>query len=71
MLLIRAARGGGALPEGWRQDIKAGAAAEFPVRAADLMPALSGPALGARLAELEQRWIEAGFAPDKEDLLKQ
>lgn len=45
-----------------------GAGQRFPVRAADLAP-LSGPALGARLRELERAWIDAGFAPTREELL--
>ena len=45
------------------------AAAVFPVRPADLMPALSGPALGARLRALEARWIASGFTLRREDLL--
>lgn len=44
--------------------------ARFPVTAADLMPAYEGPALGRRLAELEQVWIDAGFAPDRDALLR-
>ncbi|MEM9756149.1 MAG: CCA tRNA nucleotidyltransferase [Pseudomonadota bacterium] len=46
------------------------AAAEFPIRATDLMPALSGPALGERLAELEARWIASGFNLSRDDLLR-
>ncbi len=67
--LIRAASGAGALPGGWRDDIAAGAAARFPVTAADLMPAYSGPALGRKLAALERRWIETGFAATRDELL--
>jgi poly(A) polymerase len=49
--------------------IARGAAAVFPVRAADLMPALSGRALGARLARLEAAWIASDFTLDREALL--
>ncbi|WP_296765971.1 CCA tRNA nucleotidyltransferase [Sediminimonas sp.] len=49
--------------------VEAGAAAEFPVKAADLMPALQGPALGRRLKELERRWIASGFRLTREELL--
>jgi len=45
------------------------ASATFPVKADDLMPALQGPALGARLKELETRWIASGFTFTKADLL--
>ena len=43
--------------------------AVFPISAKDLMPAFQGPALGERLAALEQRWIDSGFALSKQDLL--
>lgn len=49
--------------------VEQGAAARFPVAARDLMPAYTGPALGARLAELERRWIDSGFALTRDDLL--
>ncbi|GHD98332.1 poly(A) polymerase [Defluviimonas sp. 20V17] len=55
-------------PEGWQQAIALGADASFPVRAADLQ-GLEGPALGARLRELEARWIASGFTLDRESLL--
>lgn len=41
----------------------------FPIKANDLMPQLSGPALGAKLVELEDRWIASGFEMTKADLL--
>jgi hypothetical protein len=41
----------------------------FPITSADLRPALEGPALGARLAELEARWIASDFTLGKVDLL--
>lgn len=69
ILLARAALGGSPLPEGWPAAVAAGAAAVFPLRAADLMPALSGPELGRRLAALEARWIASGFRLTREDLL--
>ncbi|MAU53409.1 MAG: CCA tRNA nucleotidyltransferase [Roseovarius sp.] len=69
ILLLRAALGGSPPdPAAW-QDLARGAAAVFPVRPADLMPALSGPALGARLRALEARWIASGFTLRREDLL--
>ena len=49
--------------------IRDGAAASFPLKAADLMPAYQGPALGKRLNTLEQRWIESGFRLTRDDLL--
>jgi poly(A) polymerase len=54
---------------GWDQDIAQGAAARCPVTAADLMPQLSGPALGEKLAALEARWIASGFRMTRDDLL--
>jgi poly(A) polymerase len=47
------------------------AAAEhvFPVKSADLMPEYTGPALGAKLRELEDRWIASGFSLTKSELL--
>lgn len=50
--------------------LKAGAAATFPIRAGDLMPNLSGPALGAALKTLEAKWISSGFQMDREALLR-
>ncbi len=46
-----------------------GATRTCPVKAADLMPALQGPALGARLKEIETRWIASGFRLTKGDFL--
>lgn len=46
-----------------------GGAARFPVTATDLMPGVTGPLLGARLATLEARWIASGFALTRADLL--
>jgi poly(A) polymerase len=39
------------------------------VKARDLMPELQGPALGARLKELEDRWIASGFRLTRDELL--
>lgn len=69
VLLCRAALTGAPLPDGWQGAVAGGAAAQFPLKAADLMPALSGPALGRRLAELEARWIASGFRLGREELL--
>lgn len=49
--------------------IARGAAARFPIRATDLMPAFEGPALGAELARLESAWIASDFTMDREALL--
>jgi poly(A) polymerase len=57
------------LPEGWQAEVARGAVAQFPLVAADLMPGLQGPALGARLKALEAEWIASGFALTRDDLL--
>jgi poly(A) polymerase len=67
--LARAALTGAPPPLDWQTEAARGAAARLPVSAADLMPGLSGPALGHRLAELERLWIASGFALSREALL--
>ena len=57
------------LPDDWKADVARGAASRFPVTAADLMPALAGPALGAKLAELESRWLASDLRLSRDDLL--
>lgn len=69
ILLLRAALFEQPLAPGAMDDLAHGAAAQFPVRAADLMPDYIGAALGARLAELEQRWIASGFRLGRDDLV--
>ncbi|MEO1138772.1 MAG: CCA tRNA nucleotidyltransferase [Pseudomonadota bacterium] len=49
--------------------VEKGSHAVFPIKADDLMPGLSGQALGARLKELEERWIASGFQLGREQLL--
>ncbi|MDU8910883.1 CCA tRNA nucleotidyltransferase [Aestuariicoccus sp. MJ-SS9] len=49
--------------------LKAAENARLPVKARDLMPEYQGPALGARLQELETRWIASGFTLTREALL--
>ena len=56
-------------PPNWQAEIARGAAAVFPLRPADLMPALSGPALGARLRQLEQLWLARDLRPTRDELL--
>ncbi|RWR04763.1 CCA tRNA nucleotidyltransferase [Paenirhodobacter populi] len=68
-LLVRAALMGQPPAPDWCTRITFGAAQRFPVRAADLAPHYSGAALGARLRELEDRWIASGFALDRKALL--
>ncbi len=69
-ILARGALLGAAPADDWREAVERGAQAKFPVRAADLMPDLKGPALGKRLAEIEARWIASGFTLDRAALLR-
>ena len=68
-LLARAAVLESPLPPSWQAEVARGAAAKFPVSAADLMPELRGPALGAALKVLEARWIASGFVLSRTELL--
>ena len=68
-VLARAAVLESPLPDDWKTDVARGAASRFPVTAADLMPALAGPALGAKLAELESRWLASDLRLSRDDLL--
>lgn len=67
--LVQAASLGQPLPAGWQAAIARGAGAQFPVRAADLMPALQGAALGEALRAMETRWIASDFTLDRAALL--
>jgi poly(A) polymerase len=50
-------------------EARRGGEARFPIKASDLMPELVGPALGARLKELEALWIASDFSLSREALL--
>lgn len=50
--------------------LKTAAEARFPLRAKDLMPKLSGKALGERLALLESRWIASDFTLTRDELMR-
>lgn len=69
VILLRAAVIGGPPPPGWRAALKRGAESRFPVSAADLQPYFLGPALGARLKELEARWLASDLTLTKDQLL--
>ena len=69
-LLLRAAMAGMPPDPMILDRLQAAGSAVFPLRAADLMPDLQGPDLGRKLAELEQRWIDSGFALDRAALLE-
>ncbi len=69
VILARAALFEQPLPPGWAAEIARGAAAQCPIAAADLMPALQGAALGERLRALESRWLASDLTATKGDLL--
>jgi poly(A) polymerase len=68
-VLVRAALTGAPVPAGAAAEVARGAAATFPVAAADLMPALAGAALGERLREIERRWIDSGLRLTRDELI--
>ncbi len=68
-VLARAAVLEAPLPPGWQAGIARGAAAVCPVTAADLMPALQGPALGQQLQHLQDRWLASDLTLTRKDLL--
>lgn len=68
-ILLRAALLESPLPPDWQADVARGAGAHFPVTAADLMPALQGPALGQALKALQTRWLASDLRLTREQLL--
>lgn len=68
-LLCRAALFEMPLPTAWQAEIQRGSRAQIPVTAADLMPALQGPALGEALRKIEARWLASDLNLSKSDLL--
>ena len=68
-LLLRAALHEQPLPQGWEAEVSRGAAAQFPVTAADL-PTLIGPALGQELKRLERLWLASDLWLTRTDLLR-
>jgi poly(A) polymerase len=68
--LLRAALLGGPLARDLRAEAERGAAARFPLGAADLLPEVQGAALGARLKALEAAWLASDFRLTREALLK-
>ena len=69
IMLLRAAQFATPPDSDAKIQIAIGANASFPIKAADLMPALQGPALGAALKAMETRWIASGFTLSRDDLL--
>jgi poly(A) polymerase/tRNA nucleotidyltransferase (CCA-adding enzyme) len=70
IMLLRAAMAERMPESGLLETISRAASAIFPIKAADLMPALQGPALGARLKALEAAWIASDFMLSADELLK-
>ena len=68
--ILRAATAGQPLAESVSQTIKKACNARFPISAKDLMPTLSGKALGDALRRMEARWIASEFSLSREDLMK-
>ncbi|WP_417597652.1 CCA tRNA nucleotidyltransferase [Pararhodobacter oceanensis] len=64
IILARAALFETPPPEDWQHEIARGVAAVFPLKPKDLMPALTGPALGSALKAAQAQWIAQDFAPD-------
>lgn len=69
VVLARAALLQQPLPPGWQGDILRGAGSHFPVSSNDLMPDFRGEALGAKLKELERRWLASDLKLTREALL--
>ena len=66
-VLLRAALLESPLPTDWQTDVARGAASVMPVTAIDLMPDLQGAALGARLKEIEARWLASDLRLTRAD----
>nr|WP_235439092.1 CCA tRNA nucleotidyltransferase [Candidatus Rhodobacter lobularis] len=66
-ILVRHALLSEPLPNNLTDQIKRGAQAVFPIKAADLHE--EGPALGAKLRALEASWIASDFTQSKAELL--
>ena len=69
VLLCRAALFQMPLPGDWRSQVQRGAQSTFPVTAADLMPEMSGPALGVALKALQARWLASDLMLTRTDLV--
>ena len=68
-VLLRAALLESPVPTDWQTDVARGAASVMPVTAIDLMPDLQGAALGARLKEIEARWLASDLRLTRSDFL--
>lgn len=70
ILLLRAAMLERTVPPVDLNAVEIGAAAQFPVKAADLMQGFEGPALGAELHRLEALWLASGCRATRQELLQ-
>lgn len=68
-LLLRCALFEQPWPETAAHQLQTGASARFPICAKDLMPRLTGAALGDELRRLEAAWIASDFTLDRAALL--
>jgi poly(A) polymerase len=57
-------------PQNWHDELARGAAAIFPVTAADFMPQLSGPELGAAIKAAKDQWLASDLHATKNQLLQ-
>ena len=69
VILCRAALFETPLSQDWQAETQRGAQSHFPINAADLMPALQGPALGERLKTLQARWLASDLTLTRQALL--
>lgn len=67
--LVLCATLGQPVQPGFRDGAQRGGAQVFPIKAADLMPAYQGVALGKRMKELEDRWVSSDFKATRSQLL--
>ena len=68
-ILVRAALLETPPPADWQAEVARGQRARFPLDAADLMPRLSGAALGQALARARAAWLAGDLRPTRADLL--
>ena len=68
-ILIAAAMAGQSVDEAALERAQFAAVQTFPIRAAELMPNLTGPALGEAMKRLEKEWIASGFTLTRKDLI--
>ncbi|MFK7868175.1 MAG: CCA tRNA nucleotidyltransferase [Roseobacter sp.] len=69
--MLRAAVAEAPIAPDLKDQMNRAARQRFPLKAADLMPAFAGKALGAQLRALEDRWIASDFMLSREELLKE